>query len=406
MRRRILTIVLVVSSVFSVEAVTYATKRIASLAAYLHLQQLDTLHQGENDAYTFRQHPLCIRVNRWNEIEHIGLKLIPKDIRADNPLLYDFLERNLLERNVVPGASETGFLLTWEKLHFNIGTAATALEIDSTMFFYEDRVDYRVYRCGWRVDDKKLLELSFVMDYQMLTGCNLIELEENFVKEMRRHEIQPNVVTYPAFEDADSLATQYTLHGTSFLIPQINNDLYYKRTDTGWQLINDSTMPSKTIPNMMLAPADTIPLHLLVARYGFRTDTVETTYNKWIDLCVTPGSDVYYGMKSKVGDVYTGTVFILNHKGGYMQLLSVQIPSGMLARSGKDVITGRMHGFIPLHHVNKQMLENIGYEKKVCNEKELQVTDALCDDDDDSHGDDSSDCGAEETIDIQYQKEP
>lgn len=397
----------VVSAVLTAEATTFATKRLETLAGYLQLQQLDTLRCGECYAYSFSQHALVIRVNRWNEIEHIGLKLFPQSMRSDNPLLYDFLERNLLERNIVPVDSEIGFMLAWDKFHFNVGTEATALAIDSTLDFYEERVDFRVYRCGWQKDGKKLLEVSFVMDYQMLSGCNLLELEENFVRDIRRHVFRVCTVPHPSFDNVDSLSTQHTLQGFTFLIPQINNDVYYRRTGEGWELINDSTMPSKTIPNMMLVPTDSLPMQLLVARYGFRTDTIETTYNQWFDMCGVSGSDVYFGMKGKNNGSYSGTVFILNHQGGFMQLLSVRIPEGMIGRPvGEYTITGRMYGFIPLHNINKQMLENIGYEKTTneINEKQ-DASDAPFDDAYNSAGD-GSDYRTEETDDLRHQEEP
>lgn len=362
MKKVLIFIILVVSAVQAADAARFSTKRLETLSNYLALQQLDTLREGINENYSYKRHPLVIHVNQWKEIDHIGLKLIPNIIRKNNPFLYNFLERNLLERNIVPTDSEIGFRLMWDKFHFSIGSASTALRIDTTAEFSEERVDFRVYKAGWSINGKKVLEISFTMDFQMLTGCNLIELEDNFAKDLLRYTAPVQESQAPDFTTSDSV---YTEKGSTFLIPEIRNDLYYQKSNGSWNLLFSPKSPSKSIANMMLAPKyeTQIPLNLKMFKYGFKTDSIKTTYYTWLSMCLEEGCDVFFGMKGKEGDVYTGTVFILNHYGGYMHLLSVWIPAAALTEPEKTPITGRMHAFIPLHNVNREMLETTGYKE-------------------------------------------
>lgn len=347
----------------SMRATTFDTQRLERLAGYLKLQQLDTLQTGVTNSYSYRQHPLTIRKNAWGEIEHIGLLLFPQVLRQLQPLpIYDFLERYLLARIATPSTTEDGIKMQWDKVHFNVGSASTVLKLDTTAAFSNEYIDLHAYRVSWTVEDKKILEISFDMNYQLLMGCDAVELEHRFIRHLNRY--LPHAVN--TSRQLPKEGTEYTLADSYYMSPMVRNDIYYTRKSKkkAWMLVNDAARATKTIGNWMVAPDsdNALPLEITVDKYGYEVDSVQTTYRAWQQLCMEEGCLPYYGLKSKNSGIYAGTVFMVNRTGGYVHLLSIDTPESALKDRKSSLSHARMYAYIPLYNVSAQLLHNVEYE--------------------------------------------
>lgn len=347
----------------SMRATTFDTQRLERLAGYLKLQQLDTLQTGVTNSYSYRQHPLTIRKNEWGEIEHIGLLLFPQALRQLQPLpIYDFLERYLLARIATPSTTEDGIKMQWDKVHFNVGSASSALKLDTTAAFSNEYIDLHAYRVSWTVDDKKMLEISFDMNYQLMMGCDAVELEHRFIRHLNRY--QPHAIN--TSRQLPKEGTEYTLADSYYMSPMVRNDIYYTRKSKkkAWTLVNDAARATKTIGNWMVAPDsdNALPLGITVDKYGYEVDSVQTTYRTWQQLCMEEGCQPYYGLKSKNDGVYAGTVFMVNRTSGYVHLLSINTPESALKDRKSSLSHARMYAYIPLYNVSAQLLHNVEYE--------------------------------------------
>ena len=365
MLKRGIILLLVATCCIGVWSTSFDTQRLERLAGYLNLQKLDTLPIGVTNTYYYKQHPLTIRKNQWGEIEHIGLLLFSQVYRQQQPMpVYDFLERYLLAKLVTPAQSEDAVKMQWDKIHFGMGTAATALKIDTTMAFSNEFVELHVYRVSWMTDNKKLLELSFTMDYQLMTGCDAVELEHRFIRHISRY--QPKTNCQPIARTLPQKGTEYVWADCYYMSPMVRNDLYFTRKSEkkSWQLTCDVARPTQTINNWMVAPDSDngLPLTIAIDRYGYEVDSLQTSYKAWQQLCMEEGCSPYYGLKSKKDGIYEGTVFMVNRTGGYVHLLSINIPESTIKNRKSGTCTARMYAYIPLYNVNAQLLHNIEYE--------------------------------------------
>lgn len=345
-------------------AAVFSSEKLERLATYAGLQRLDTLAPGVHNNYRYKQHPVTVRVNQWNEIEHIGLLLFSEQLREINPLpVYDFLERYLLAANAVPANTEYGMRMSWEKIHFAVGNARTAMSIDTTAVFSESHVDLHVYKVSWAVNDKKVLEMSFQMDYQLMTGLNAIELEQALFRNMRRYEPRKNSDNAPLLPEK---GTDYTLKGDYFISHAIRNDLYYNRKNDldKWTLVCGRQAGTRALSNMMLLPdADNgMKVKVKLDKYGLRTDSVTIKYSAFWQLCADEGCTPYFGMKSKNGDIYRCAVFMVNKLGGYLHLLSIDIPGQATDNPASCVADARIYCYIPLHNVSDKVLNVTEFE--------------------------------------------
>lgn len=341
----------------------FATKRLKNMAEYLSLHGLDTLKTGIWEDYNYKGHPLVIRVNKWQEIEHIGLKLFGMSMREVYPSpVYDFLERYLLERNASPLDTEEGTKMQWDKVHFSIGSPSTALRIDSTAEFVDNHVDLKVYRVSWAVNGNIVLQISFDMDYQLMSGCTEIELEKNFMQSLCRFEpmeyISKRKVAFP------KKGNDFIRKGDFFITPLIRNDQYYIRKNNRWELVMSADRPTQSISNLMLDANvnDSIRLKVMIDQYGYKKDTLTCSYRQFIQLCLNEGCIPYYGMKEKLEDVYSGSVFLVNRQGGYLHLLSATIPVSTISNTNKATIEGKLYTYIPLFNVSDKILNPLKYK--------------------------------------------
>lgn len=364
MMKKTFLLILLCLSWMTTQAQTFANEYLKELGTCIGLQQFEGLKPGVYTHLRYRQRPLSVRVNQWNEIEHIGLLLFPQGIRAARPMpVYDFLERYLLSRNAFPANSEYGTKLAWENVHFATGSYQTALSLDTTCMFSESHVDLKVYKVAWKKSGKKVLEMSFLMDWQLLVGCNAIELEASLFKNLQR-TVRRGKTDTPLSLPVDG--TEYKQEGKSFIMPLINNNLYFSRpnTDAPWTLTSSPQKPARSITNILLSEAATTPLkvHITLNRYGLRTYSCTIDYRIFLQYCQDEGCIAYCGIKEKTETEYRCTVLMVNQLGGYAHLLSIDVPVSVLEKDSDAISQARIHSYIPLHNVTAQMAESNEYE--------------------------------------------
>jgi len=356
-------LLLLLTGLVPVGAARFATKRLESIAQCLHLPMIDTLQAGNaTTAYRLNgRHALMVRANRYGEISHIGLHLFPREMRDAAPSpIYDFLERNLLERNLPNLNGQLKHQQKSEHVYFGIGSARTPLSFNGTEEFSEERVDLKRYRATWQRNGREVLKISFDMDYELLSGCNSIELEQLFLRRLKHFKPGKGAVSALQHRDFPATATQHVAKGDSFLIAEMRNDLYFERTDSGWQLANHAENTSKTLANMMLSPefSGHPALQLLVDQYGYASDTVAVAYQDLLQMCMEDGCTPYFGIKERKEDgAYTGTVLLVNRRGGYVHMLSAAVPAETLASGGNGTMRGRLYVFIPMHNVSDRYFQ-------------------------------------------------
>jgi hypothetical protein len=342
----------------SASAARFATKRLQSIANCLTLPSVDTLNAQTSYAYQYRGKTLTIRANRYGEIDHIGLALFPKEMKDLTPSpVYDFLERDLLERHLSNLDGELKHKLQSEHLTFVVGNANTAFSFNGSENFSEERVDLKKYRATWTRNGREVLKISFDMDIEMLTGCNAIELEEVFLRRLKRHQL---IDTSNDIDILPEKGKAYVAKGDSFLIKEMRNDLFFEKDNSGWHLSDNADVPSKTLPNMMLSTQfrGNPTLQLTIDKYGYETDKATVPYKHLLNMAIEDGCTPYFGIKERKEDgAYTGTLMLVNRRGGYVHMLTTVVPVETLNNKGTGSITGRLYVYIPMHNVSDKFFQ-------------------------------------------------
>lgn len=345
----------------------FSTLKLKAIASSLSLPGLDTLSTGEYFHFSYKKRPLSVRINRWNEVEHIGLKLFHSSVKDDKPLsVYDFIERYLLDLDLNEG-TEQAIRLGFNHVSFLVGDGDTVFDFDGTEEFECSMEAFRTCHVEWKRMGQTVLAMSFDLDYQMLSGCNIVELERNYLQKLKHYEaLLPNDFYEYDFPQKEKY---HVVRGTTFMLDAIRNDLYFKKGEA-WSLLSDTLKPVQSISNAMISRNVIGDYDLLVTLdlYGYRTEQVKVKLDDWLGLCEEEGCVAYFGLKEKLVDGYTGTVFMTNEKCGYIHILSVKFPMENLRKKRGD-IEGRMFVYVPLHNVSEHFFYQTGY-KRIGNEKE------------------------------------
>ena len=346
-------IILSLAGVLPASGVSFATNRLRTIARCLQLTSLDTLSVGTNNNYHYRSHALSIRINQFGEVEHIGLMLFPNSLKENNATpIYDFLERNLLER-ILPNLDDSlKFHQKYEHVEFLTGSALSALQLDTTdiVGYQEERTDFHTYHVSWSQHERKILEISFNMDYQLLSGCNAEELENLFMKRLLRfhpHDYEPRKFLFPKHTNT------YVAAGDTFLIREMRNELFYEKDKSGWHLTDSAAVITKVLSNMLLSMefAGNPTLSLSFDRYSDVRGERQVPYKHWLQMCLDEGCSPFFGVKSVTPDSYKCTVLMTNPRAGYVHLLSVMVPQQTLLHRGNGDIRGYLYPYIPMHHI-------------------------------------------------------
>ena len=355
MKKTILVILLLsLVGIMPANAISFSTSRLESIAKSLRLNSLDTLTIGSHYHYKYQGHDLNVRVNQYGEVEHIGLLLFPQGCRTEQTMvLYDFLERTLLERLMPNLDGGLKFKLQNENLLFLRGSARTAMHLDTTAIngFSFNRIDFKNYEVCWKKGENELLKIQFGMDYQTLSGCDAIELDARFMQRLKRfkpHDYKKKTWAFPEHSDV------YVAAGDTFLIREFRNDLYYERTNGEWHLADSTSTQGKILRNMMLSLESDAQSLLTVSldQHSDVKDVLTLPYKYWLQMCLDEGCTPFFGIKRKGLDKYEGTVLMTHPGAGYVHLMSVEIPVSTLENGGNGPIRGYLFVYIPMHNVS------------------------------------------------------
>lgn len=110
-----------------------------------------------------------------------------------------------------------------------------------------------------------------------------------------------------------------------------------------------------------------VPLHIVLDKYGYMTDTLDVTLKQFVSYCLSEGCKAYIGIKTVDDGAVTGTLFIYNEPLGYNHVLSFSFPTTLLSGSGGRV-EARLYAYIPLHNVtekffNQNIYRDYNHEK-------------------------------------------
>ncbi len=331
------------------KSVTFSTEKLSMIANRLALSGLDTLKNNTSyrDSYYYKKKKLNIRKDLRDEISHIGFSIFHPLVAStdNNVLICDFVERYALEYSIAD--NEARRHLQSEDVVFEKGNMQTLLRMDGLENVTISRRDMRTWRIVWRDSVRTLLAIRVPMSVQLIYGCNLVELEKRFIR---------NVTSYTADNAPVPIADieSFTV-GETFIIDAIRSQTFQKDGTLIW----NGKEWRKSLYNLVVSgqKMGDYKLNLTFDLYGYNTETAELPFEQWIQYCRSEGCKIYLGIKEIREGKVKATVFAPNHSLGYCHMLSISMDMDCIG-GNKGAIYGRMYLYTPLHNLPDNFFEN------------------------------------------------
>ena len=333
MNQRVLHIIIGLLAVLTMTAQSqFRTSELRRLATVL---SLDTFQLSEGYS-----HPvvdgLALTVHQErNAIDHIGLQLFSPEMRSvgQSPI-FDFLVRYFLQLKYPPTIKSASNMLRDDQFRFLKGNIATINEIRPADDFSFSNDNHR-YTATWNRDGSTLLSVSFPVEYELISGENKIEAEDNLLSDIQNTTVKP--------------AKSEVKRNDYYINDCFSNRLYFQKG----KLISSSDHPAETLANLMLSTQalGQYDINVTQISYGFQKKVFLVPLRQWIAFCHDNGCQLYFGIENmdEQGDI-SAVVLAVNQAENYNHVMTISIKTEMIDAQ-KGTIEARLYPYVPTHNV-------------------------------------------------------
>lgn len=313
---------------------TYRTAELRRLAQALSLDEA-ALPDGYSHPVT-KGILLTVHKSR-GMVDHIGRQLFSDEVRTHITVpVLDFLERYFLQLKYPPQSKTARTMVRDDDFQFLTGSISATDEIlptDAFSFSY----DSHCYQASWGRNGSTFLSVRFPVEYELISGENKIEAENNIQADIQHTPIT-SAITGPRL-----------INNGTYLSKEFSNRLYHK----GDTLVFSVSHPAETAANMLLCMEAAIGYSINITQlcYGFKKNTFCVPLQQWIAFCHNTNCELYFGLEdiNDKGDM-KAVILAVNEHENYNHVLTVSVPSVSIEEH-RGILNARLYPYVPTHNV-------------------------------------------------------
>ena len=303
-------------------------------------------------------------IYRWDEndiLEHIGYRFLQDvdTVVIDNAIIR-LIERELL--TVLTSSDLNQTLITYRENGFSILLNNTPVRQNYlqnkrqllnllennrgiTINFESPKYDV-VLSCA----NGQKLSFHFKADSELITGMDKMERDVRLALQLKNHCAANERVVSSDYSYLQLLRDSlYVDKGSSFMIPQINSDLFYIKADSAYNLALDKSLIAESFANALLVPVkNDYKINITHRMYG-KTVKEYTINSRDFDDYFHADYDRYFGVEAVGKDNLTGTLILNDRYAGSIHLAFVSISLRELLNGG--TMTMQLYSNIPQHNI-------------------------------------------------------
>lgn len=285
-------------------------------------------------------------------------QLFSQEVRDYNPsVVYDFLERYLFEIDSMQSHGEiVSQRLNDDKVFFLSGSASSARKITSDMLFSVSKTDDKFYEVSWKDSlGKKVLDMVFPMQYELILGRPKVEIEKYLKEELQAIRntvlIKPREKKLSEAEDG----CQMSQPQTHYYVESMNDATYYISAAD-----NDSLVPTfdeadkwHSAANLfqgIIANVGSRRLYIEQNLYNFQTRQYSVMLAQWLRYCQQMQMTVYFSVEEEREDGLKALIIAQNKDLAFNHMMSVVIPDDFVTND-KCTIKATLNAYIPTQNV-------------------------------------------------------
>jgi len=308
--------------------------------------------------------PLAFCFDENRVLEHIGYRFLPVNdsVTAKN-VIVRFIEREWLALLLIGNTDQTltsyrenglSILLNDKPLPRNLlQDKRSLLNLLKNSLGMTFRYDGKRYDVSLSCADGRELTFLFPADSELLTGMDKKERDVQLAIQLKNHKSLRNNIMAPDYSYLQLLRdTVYVDKGSSFMIPEINNDLFYVKADSTYNLTLDRSLIAESFSNALLVPClNNYTIHITHRMYGGVVKEYSINSRDFDDYFLN-GYDRYFGIESlgKEGkEKLTGMLILNDRNAGSIHLAHVSVTLNDLLNGG--AMEMQLYSNIPQHNL-------------------------------------------------------
>ena len=306
--------------------------------------------------------PILFRFDENRVLEHIGFPFLQTGDSStfNNNAIVRFIERELLSLLLTTDINQTlvsyrenGMLLSLNDRPLKQSTIQNKhkfLNLLTTNQGVSVNYDGKKYNVSLLFANEQKLSFNFPADAELLTGMNKKERDICLAVQLKNHKAKPDSTVTPDYSYLQSLGDSlYVEKGSSFMIPEINNDIFYTQIDSAYSLVFDSYLIAETFSNALVVPANReYTINITHRMYGSQKKQY-TVGSRDFDDYFRRNYDRYFGIKTTEQSKLTGTLILSDRNAGCIHLASVSVSLDDLLNDG--TMEMQLYSNIPTHNL-------------------------------------------------------
>lgn len=304
-----------------------------------------------------------------NIIEHIGCKFIPDSLNLASNQITRFLERELLEILLSDDVQKTMKINHDNNLFILLNDDTIPIDLieDKSRFFTLWKSNNGIiinrennnYKVTILCANDQNLTFVFQADVSLISGMNKKELEIKLALQLSNYYAKDiadsisisNLDYLQYLHNSDSLChdSVFVDKGDSFVIPQINGDMYYLKNDTIYTPVLDTSYMAISFSNAILMPnLKNYYIEIEHSLYGYKKQIFTMSSQDFFDFFAKE-FEKYFGIETLEKDKLTGTLVLYNHEAEYIHIAFISTTLDDLMNEGKIYL--KLSSYIPQHNI-------------------------------------------------------
>ena len=334
--------------------VGFSSNRLAAIAAAAGLS-LPERPAGKRMVFPVacqgRNVPVAVEFDS-GEVVHIGLDLLGEDVRKNNALVCNFVERYLLESLL---DNRSGKWST-EPMY---GRVVTQGDIFPVLRLKPEERSVSIAMDGEgtgsvsiAAGSDPLFSIRFPAEIQLLSGQDKEELEKAFLRKMtedrkfRKREVPRGLKRV----DRDL----YVAENGFYEIEEAQNSAFFRKKGLQYVPLCESSHPTESILTLLTGynRKKDYAVRATVHQYGFVNTELTVPLDNLIETCLAEGCIPYVGIESQTDESLVATLFMVNRPLGYSHTFQFTVNPEILDKTA-GVLGAKAHLYTPFYPKKK-----------------------------------------------------
>ncbi len=306
--------------------------------------------------------PIVVSRNAEGSINHVGFKLFNRKIMEKHASpLYTFIERYVLELSLL-SEQEISTRLKMDRVRITSEIYPLSPSVkDGLRHILSDDIGHSSlyisnnsnrYTVSLLKKEKQLLQISFPVRHELITGFTKLEAESSFYPSLLAHLN----VSDSSLTEVELIPYKDNLYCTfedSYIMDKFVSTAYYYKAEADYRPVFSPAYPAESLYNLFNALNHNKEMKVNVSQslYGKNLD-YEIPINRLTSFLRKQNCCIYTGLREADGSTISGTVMAVNMELGYQHLIVFSADKEILVHPDEHVIRAKMYCYIPIHNIS------------------------------------------------------